>query len=241
MKQLYSILLILAISFSSLSLIAEEPADTVVVEAPAPADAVPAAEETVPATPAVEEASEAVAELPMWVTVLGSILSAVVLFLSGFLKKKWGAETEKAQLDANKSLMEQKNFLIDNRLIPFAIATAEHWLMTQLMTLIKDAADGGEFHWKEHYSNLKSYMKDQILKKFLAENTDIIEQLGEKELDNLIDRLATKLITKLPDSVQKFIPDSASKMLSEKASDYIVEKGKDLLGLKEVKAEVKAE
>lgn len=186
--------------------------DTVIIEAPA-------------------EEAPAEAELPTWVTILGTILTTIVALLAGFAKKKWGAEETKAKLDANKSLMEQKNFLIDTRLIPFAIATAEHWLLTQLMVLIKDATDGDGFQWKDHYENLKTYIKDRVIKKFAEENIDIIEQLGEKELNSLIERQAIKLITKLPDNISNFIPESAVSMLSEKASDFIVDKGKDLLGV----------
>jgi hypothetical protein len=202
---------------------------------PAIADVVaPAADVVAPAADVVAPAADVVApaaDLPAWVMILGTILTAVITFLAGFAKKKWGAEETKAKLDANKSLMEQKNFLIDNRLIPFAIATAEHWLLTQLMVLVKDAADGGEFHWKNHYNNLKAYVKDRVVKKFAAENLDIIEQLGEKELDNLIERHVIKLISKLPDSIAKFVPESVAKMLSEKASEFIVDKSKDLLGV----------
>lgn len=181
-----------------------------------------------------EEAVEIAAETPSEFSlfgVVGVIVAVVVGWLSTFLKKKWGAETEKAKIDASKSMMEQKNFIIDNRLIPFAINTAEHWLLTQMMPIIKDATDGDGFQWKDHFNNLKTYLKDSVVKKFAAENVDIISEIGEKELDKLLDRIAVKLVAKLPDSITAFLPAPVVDMLTDKASEFIVDKGKDLIGI----------
>ncbi|MFN7037658.1 MAG: TadE/TadG family type IV pilus assembly protein, partial [Bellilinea sp.] len=50
------------------------------------------------------------------------------------------------------------------------------------------------------------YTRDRVIKKFAAENVDIIALLGVDELDNLLDRLLARLIAKLPDSVQAVLP-----------------------------------
>lgn len=193
---------------------------------------------------AAEEAAEVVAETVAPVSeaaaptgvvgwILATALPLIAAAILGLLKKRWDTENVKLELDATKSLMEQRNFIIDQRLIPFAISSAEHWTILHMPAIVGDLKDGGDFRWGEHFDNLKNYTKDRVLKKFAAENLDIIEFLGEKELDNLLDRLLLKLITKLPESVQAFIPNALVTKLTDYASAYITEKGKDLLGLDE--------
>lgn len=165
------------------------------------------------------------------ITVLGAVVTIVVTVLGGFLKKKWSVDTEKAKLDSNKSLMEQRNFLIDNRVIPFAISTAEHWLLTQLMPIVRSATDDKEFDWGDHFDSLKDYVKDRVVKKFASENVDLIDQFGENELDNIIDRILVKLISNVPDSVKVFITDGVKDKLSDKASSYLLKEGKKMLGI----------
>lgn len=212
----------------------------------------PAADEVpVVVTTSVDEATVATAEAPKSAApeapiaeskpasglstfgmILSGILTFIVAIVAGFMKKKFSAEADKAKIDTTKSLMEQKNFIIDQRLIPFAISTGEHWLLTQLPAIIADATDGNGFQWKNHYEALKAYMKDRVVKKFAAENLDIIEQIGAEELDNLLDRLIMKLISKLPDSVKAFLPESVIDMLTDQVSKFAVEKGKELIGVK---------
>jgi len=228
-KLLVLLLMAIPLTMAPVYLASEEPAEApaeAVEEMPTEVSSDASSEDSAPAEESKEEGG-----VPAWVTILGTILTVVITFLGGFLKKKWGAEETKAKIDTTKSLMEQKNFIIDNRLIPFAISTAEHWLLTQMMPIIKDATDGNGFQWKDHFDSLKKYVKTRVLKKFASENVELIEQLGERELDNLLDRILTKLITKLPDNVQAFLPDSVKNMLSDKASEFLVDKGKDLLGV----------
>ena len=184
---------------------------------------------TLPAAVSAAEAAEAAAEQPSWLPVLLSVITAVIGWVATMLRKKFKVDAEKAQLDASKSLMEQKNFIIDNRIIPFAVSTAEHWLALSLPKLIVDATDGDGFKWKEHWADLVTYLKARVVKKFLAENVDIIKLLGEDELDNLLDRLALKLIGKLPEKVQRFLPADVVDKLTDKASEFAVDKGRELL------------
>jgi len=183
-----------------------------------------------------EAAAEAVEsttadEGSLWLKVLGTVITAVFAILSGFLAKRFNADVEQRKIDATKSLMEQKNFIIDNRIIPFAISTIEHWQITQLPKIVADLSDGGDFKWKDHFENLKSYVKKRIIKKFAKENIDILEELGEEELDNLIDRLIMKLITYLPPSVKQFLPKQIVDKLTDFGTAFAVEKGKELLGV----------
>jgi len=124
---------------------------------------------------------------------------------------------------------QYENFIIDKRLIPFAIGTAEHWLVLTIPKLVMDAADGDGFKWKEHWSDLLGYTKERVLQKFLAENVDIIKMMGERELDALLDRLALNMLDKLPEKVSKFVPEATVLKLTDKVSEFAVEKGQELL------------
>jgi len=177
-----------------------------------------------------EATNEASGE-PLWLTILGTVLTVVVTVLGGFLKKKWGAEENQAKIDATASLMEQKNFIIDHRVIPFAIDTAEHWVLTQIIPIVRDLSDGDGFDWGDHFDNLKKYVKNRVVKKFASENLDIIEMLGEGELDDILDRIITKIVSKLPDNIERFVPDRLVEIVSEKSSKWIMDKGKDLIRL----------
>lgn len=180
------------------------------------------------ATPIAEAAST----LPTWATVLLAIITCVITAVGGMLRKKWKTDGEKTQIDTTKSLMEQKNFIIDQRLIPFAISTIEHWLLTQIPAIVKDAADGNGFQWKAHWSNLLSYTKDEVVQKFAEENIDIIKLFGEKYLDQLLNRLAMKAIAKLPEGVQNFLPRALIDSLTKQAAEFARDKGSELLGVK---------
>lgn len=165
------------------------------------------------------------------ITILGTVITLVVTVLGGYLKSKWSADTKKSKLDYDKSLMEQKNFLIDNRVIPFVASTVEHWLLTQLMPIVKDISDGGDFDWDKHFDNLKEYAKTRVVQKFSSENVDILEHLGENELNNIIDRIVVKAISNIPDNFRGMIPDSIKDKISDKASSFLLKKGKNLLGI----------
>ena len=185
--------------------------------------AVGAAEEAVPVAVAAGDNS--------LVTIITSVLGLVLAWGFKLLREKWKIDGEKAALDATKSLWEQRNFLIDNRIIPFAISTAEHWMLTQLPAIIADATDGNGFAWSKHWDGLKAYTKQRVVAKFAAENVDVVTLLGEKELDYLLDRLLLKLVAQLPESVQKFLPPAFLDRLTDLASRFAVDKGRALLGL----------
>jgi len=178
------------------------------------------------------EVAQSVTELPVWAGILLSVITVVVTAIAGFLKKKFDVDNKKTAIDTSKSLMEQKNFIIDNRLIPFAISTGEHWLITQLPALVKDATDGDGFEWKTHWKNLLKYMKTEVVKKFADENVDIIKLFGEDYLDKLMNRLAMKLVKKLPESVGGFIPKAIVDMITRKVAEFTVEKAEELLDVK---------
>jgi hypothetical protein len=195
-----------------------------------------AAPSTVTTEPSIAPAVTSPEGTPVLTGIAGSvmlILTMLASLVSGWLRQKFKAEITQSQLDASKSLMEQKNFVIDQRLIPFALSTAEHWLMTQLPFILKDATDGDGFHWGEHWGRLRTYVKERVLAKFLAENVDLVTMMGEKELDDLVDRLLMKLIAKLPDSVKALLPaevvDVLTDKLTKKATAFVIEKGTSLL------------
>lgn len=164
--------------------------------------------EAVTTTPAIPDGA------PWWVQALWPILFATVIpFLVGYLRKKKQsavAEAEKIQLDANKSLMEQKNVLIDKRVIPFLWATAEHIAERDLPKILADGIDGdGKFDWKGHAKNIGIELKDLAIDKFKQEGIDIVQVLGEKYLGTLIDRAISKAIPWLPQAARPTVENLA--------------------------------
>ncbi|NEN87925.1 MAG: hypothetical protein F6K48_02985 [Okeania sp. SIO3H1] len=183
-----------------------------------------------PLTGFAEEAAAPVAEATdPWVVLITSVLGIVLAWGGKLLREKWKISGKKVALDATKSLWEQRNFLIDNRIIPFALSTAEHWLATQIPVLVADAVDGGEFKWSSHWAGLRKYVKSRVIKKFAEENVDVVELLGVEELDDLLDRLLFKLIGELPEGVKKFIPEAIVDKTTDWATAFAVDKAKDLL------------
>jgi len=161
------------------------------------------------------------------------IITMLVMLITKWLRTKFKVDAENTQLDSTKSLMEQRNFLIDHRLIPFAISTAEHWLLTQLPTILRDLTDGDGFEWGTHWRHLRTYTRQRVLAKFLAENIDIVKVLGEKELDDILDRWLLKLVSKLPHTVQAYIPEGlltkSTDILTKKLTEFVISHGNFLL------------
>lgn len=165
---------------------------------------------TLPAFLGAEEAVAPIvpADAPWWVQLVVPILTAVVVpFLVAYLRKKnqeAAAEAEKTQLDSTKSLLEQKNLLIDKRVIPFLWNSAEHLAATQLPVLLKDATDGdGKFDWKAHLNSIKDELLDLAKDKFAQEGIDLIQVLGAKYLGQLVDRAIAKAIPWLPNVMEE--------------------------------------
>lgn len=184
----------------------------------------------------VASETAAAGESPVLTGIAGTvmvIITTLVTLIAKWLRSKYQSETQQHQIDSTKSLMEQRNFIIDQRLIPFAIDTAEHFLITQLPTIVKDATDGGGFDWKLHWSNLSTYTRKRVIAKFAAENLDIVRFMGEKELNDLLDRQLLKLISKLPDRIKAFIPSTlvhkVTDVLTSKLTDFLVERGHALI------------
>lgn len=164
--------------------------------------------------------------------VIGGIVAAVVAIVVPLLFKLFGKAKPEAEvaIPADMKLDEARNFFIDKRLIPFLVSTAEHWLITQLPAIIADATDGNGFDWKQHWTELRAYLKQRAVDKFAAENRDLVKFLGSsRELDDIIDRQVAKLLTKLPEPVKLLLPPAVVDMLLEKAKAFLVEKADDLL------------
>lgn len=173
-------------------------------------------------TPALLLAEEAPAVIPSsapegapeWVAWIWPILFAVVIpYLVGFLREKKdaaNAEAEKIQLDASKSLMEQKNLLIDKRVIPYLWSTAQHIAERDLPKILADAMDGdGKFDWKGHAKSMGAELLESVKDKFAQEGIDIVKVLGEKYLGQLIDRAIKKAIPWLPDGIESTVANVA--------------------------------
>lgn len=178
---------------------------------------------------AEEAAADSTSNTPSWLVGVTALLTAVIAWVAKMLHSKFKIDGEVAAIDKDRSLWEQKNLLIDQRIIPFMISTGEHWLITRAPALLLDAGNGGGFKWADHWTDLRGYVKARVIKKFASENIDIFDHLVETELDDLLDRTLTKLITLLPDSVTRFLPRSTRDAAVEYAKVFIAEKGKDLL------------
>ena len=172
-----------------------------------------AAETEVIAAPALD--------LSTWQTAVVTGLGILLAWAFSLWRSRQKAETEHEELDATKSLWEQRNFLIDRRVIPFAMSTAEHWLFTQLPAILKDASDGDGFAWRDHYGRMRSYVRGRVLQKFASENLDILTFLTDNELDDLIDRILTRLISKLPTQVSALLPEAVVTKLASYASSFL--------------------
>ncbi len=164
--------------------------------------------------------------------VVAGIVAAIVAIVVPLLFKLLGKSKPEAapEMPADLKLDEARNFFIDKRLIPFLVSTAEHWLITQLPAIVADATDGNGFDWKQHWTELRAYLKQRAVDKFAAENRDLVKFLGSsRELDDIIDRQVAKLLAKLPDAVKALLPQSAVDMLVDKAKAFLVAKADDLL------------
>lgn len=175
-----------------------------------------------------EEAADLQAD-PAWLSVVLPILAALVAWGFKLLRSKWKVEEQHEALDATKSLWEQRNFLVDNRLIPFAMDTAEHWLLTQVPVLVRDATDGSGIDWGDRWDDLKAYTTRRILQKFKAENIDILQFLTERELGDLVNRLLMRLLGKLPDRITSILPEGLASSLTRSLGNFIAAKGQELL------------
>lgn len=171
---------------------------------------------------------EVAQEIPVWATTITAAIVAIIGWAFKLWRSRMKVDTEQHQLDATKSLMEQRNFIIDRRIIPFMESTATYWLTLRLPLILTEASRK-DFDWTSHYYHLREYLKDRVVDKFTEENIDILKVLGEKELYNLIDRMLVKLLSKLPDSVTAFLPSSVVSELPRLASKFLVSQGANLL------------
>lgn len=167
-------------------------------------------------------------DIPGWAVLVTSAVTALVAWAFKLWRARMKVDTEQHQLDATKSLMEQRNFIIDQRIMPFLESTAIHYITIRLPVIIKQAADG-KFDWSEHFNHAQKYLKQRVLEKFTSENVDVLKVIGEKELSNLIDRVLVRLISNLPISIQAMLPSSVTANLSKYASNFVVSQAERLL------------
>jgi len=183
----------------------------------------PAASEADRSTAPADSAGASMEEgsLPGWAQALIGLISiAISTFLTAFLKnkaKEANANAKKAEFDASKSLLEQKNFLINNRLMPFLWNTAAY-LTEERIPIYLDRLQGGA-SWDSIKDDLVGELKNLAIKKFAAEGIDIVEAIGEDALVGLINRA---LVEKLP--IPNGFKDPA-KFLVEKAGGWLTDKG----------------
>lgn len=191
---------------------------TVLFLAPAAAFAVEAA----PEIPAAPEGA------PWWVQAIWPVLFATIIpFIIKFLNKK--SAEHQALADAHNAeeagiLGNIKNEFLDKRLIPFLYNAGAHIAETKLPAIIVDASDGGGFEWKKHMSDLKGELKDLAIDKFKNEGLDLVEELGDKYLESLIERAIVKAVPFLPEVVRPVVEDKADDV-GDFVGNLIVDKG----------------
>lgn len=152
----------------------------------------------------------------MILTLLATLVTAVLL---PWIKNKAvsaKAEADVHRFDASKSLLEQKNYLIDARLIPFLWATAAYLTEVRLPQWV-DRIVRKDF--EGIWSDLLKELKDLAIKKFAGEGIDIVEAIGADALSNLVKRA---VMDKLP--IPNGIKDPAA-FLVDKFLPVMVDKG----------------
>ena len=171
---------------------------------------------------------ETSSDVPGWAMVLTTGITALVAWAFSLWRDRMKADTEHHKLDSNLSLMQQKNYIIDRRLIPFLEGTTTHFLTLKLPVVLRDVSKD-EFEWAPFFVDLRRYLRKRVLEKFAQENIDLIRLLGERELTDLIDRCFTRMITNLPGPIQALIPSGISANLARYASNFSVAQAENLL------------
>ncbi len=177
-----------------------------------------------PSTLLAEEAVTESGGMPTWIYIVTTVVTLLLGWVGNLFRKKVAADVTVSEIDATTSLWEQRNLLIDQRIIPFAYSTAVHWITTHIAPILLDLTDGNGFRWADHYQDLKVYVRERVLQKFASENVDILKHLTGKELDDILDRLLTNLITKLPDNIEALIPEGIRQQMIKYAGDFLREK-----------------
>lgn len=171
-------------------------------------------------------------DAPQWLHFVWLAFGVIILpYILSFLRSKKqeaDAEAEKFKFDANMSLLEQKNYLIDKRIIPYlwsmASYLAEKQLPTLLLAITTQKEGEKKFDWSKYAQDLKTELLEDVKEKFAAESIDIVKILGEKYLGELIDRAIARAIPWLPQSTQPIF-ESISKDRGGQLATLIMNRG----------------
>jgi len=178
----------------------------------------------------VAESTGAAPEEGLQLTPLQQGIVAVVtmVLMWGFklLRSKLKVGEEQNKLDANKSLLEQKEILL-RRIGATATRVAETWVEDHIPALVKDATDGNGFDWKAHFRQGFNHVKQEVRQVFADEGIDILKVIGERRLAGMIKAALSKSITWLPEKVKGFIPKDLLGPLSEKISSFVTARTSD--------------
>ena len=155
-----------------------------------------------------------------------TIVTGILAWVFKLVRTKLKVNAEQNKLDANKSLLEQKEVLL-RRIGDTTIRVAETWVEDNIPALVKDATDGGGFEWKTHFRQGYNTIKQEVKQVFADEGIDILKVVGERRLAGMIKSALTKAITYLPQKFQGFLPETLLNKLSEKISEFVTAKTSD--------------
>lgn len=176
---------------------------------------------TLTAAEAVADANPARGDwLEMVAMVLGTLIT---LFVLPYLKNKSAqaaAEATTAKFDASKSLLEQKNYLIDGRLMPFLWNTAAYLTEVRLPQWMGRIANR---QFEGIWTDLVDELKDLAKTKFAAEGINIVEVIGDAALTSLIKRAVLDKLP-IPNGIKDpagFMIDKVVPLLTSKGVEWI--------------------
>lgn len=162
-----------------------------------------------------------------WMTMVATILGTLItIFILPLLKNKAAEAQAKAQgarYDASQSLMAQKNYLIDARLIPFLLNTAAYLTEVRLPQWIDRI---GRRDFDGIWNDLVLELKDLAIKKFAVEGIDLVATIGPDALTSLIKRAVIEKLP-IPNGIKDpagYLIDKVVPLLATKGVEWVRER-----------------
>ncbi len=189
-----------------------------------------AAEATVEADAAVAAAA------PAWVNIVSTVLMVIVLpFVIRLLRAKEEEAKKKTEgqiIDSNKSLVEQKGLILE-RLKAYLWGQAARFAERDIPMIAQRILNGGlrtKQEVKEELYDLGQRLRFDAIGYFGRQGIDLIATIGDKALDELIDR-AANAVSPFPglDSAKTLLQENVSNLLVQRGVEWMKENVQDLL------------
>jgi hypothetical protein len=89
--------------------------------------------------------------------------------------------------------------------------------------------DGTSFSWSEHWPAFNTFVKTAVVKKFGAEEVDVIEYLTEPVLMDIVARIALKSVKTPAPAVIQSVPEEYRAIFGGGFLDFIIKYGDSLV------------